>query len=520
MYTVKSGNEPRVKPNKFVSNQGAGWIRPHGSKLSQLNRLLIDERAVFPILTDGNSLVDWDAVRMVDILVENAPICAICLDHVHVPGMLQCGHIFCLQCILLHFTSASSCCVCSEYARPSDLRSVRIQFITPVQPGRIRTFQLTHTEGGITLPASGISPQIPNQHVPGWWFSRVVSISDHEVLRLHLSEKSRTIESDDHFTESLDGIHSFGIIRATEFLEQRIASLGFISGPVEVSDPSEPAIASIDMDQLELLTRSKYSPSHVYSYQLVDGQHVYLEPLWTRILLAHFAGGADKEHWELIDSLPPSIALPIVHTTQLTVDFDTQKRYRHLSHLPVGTMVTLCDVDLRGIVTSDILEQMSSQITRRLDQIRLIKNQRKNDKRDVRKANAVPLSREWKLDTSIGMPPIASQEEFTPLVEVVSREDTGGSVGPSYASLAAELSSTSIGFESIPYTDRHYKPSDTSSMTEEELLLQQYSRRASSQPAAEINTLLQQAEMHLQSSTPPQFTTKRKNNKIKLRIAG
>ena len=514
MYSLKPTSEQRKGSNKFVSNHGAGWIRPHGSKLSQLHRLLIDENAAFPTLADGNSLVDWDSVRCIDILIEVPPTCAICLDPVSVPGMLQCGHTFCLKCLLLHFTTASSCCVCSEYARPSDLRSVRMQFITPVQSGRMRTFQLTHTEAGLTRPASGVSPSIPNQRSPGWWFSRVVSVSDEEILRLHLSERARILD-EDSFTESLEGIHSFGTIRATEFLDQRIASLGFISSPNMVSDPANIGVASIDIDQLSFLTRVNFSSSAVYSYQLVDGQHVYLESLWTRILLAHFGG---QDQWDCVDSLPSSIALPIVHTSSFTVDFDTQKRYRHLSHLPIGTCVTLCDVDLRGIVTTEVLESMSAPISRRLDQIRQVKNQRRNDKRDVRKANAVPLSQEWGVGVPIGMPAIPSQEEFVPLVQLESREDEKDLIGPSFASLAADLSSNNR-FEPMPYTDRHYKPSEQSA-TEEELLLQQYSRRASSQPVAEIATLLHQAELNLQSSTPPELTHKRKNNKVKLRIAG
>jgi hypothetical protein len=517
MYSGKSVSEQRAKQTKLVSNQGAGWIRPHGSKLSQLNRLLIDESAAFPVLSDGNSLVDWDSVRGIDVLVEAPPTCAICLELVSVPEMLQCGHAFCLPCILLHFTTASSCCVCSEYARPSDLRSMRIQFTTPAQSGRMRTFQLTHTEAGVTLPVSGVAPTIPNQRSPGWWFSRVVSVSDEEILRLHLSEKARILEQEP-FTETLEGIHSFGTIRAIEFLDQRIASLGFISSPNMVSDPDNIGIASIDIDQLSFLTRVNYSPSAVYTYQLVDGQHVYLESLWTRILLAHFGG---KDEWDLVDSLPTNIALPIVHTTSFTVDLDTQKRYRHLSHLPIGTSITFCDVDLRGIVTTDVLESMSGPIARRLDQIRQVKNQRKSDKRDVRKANAVPLSREWGVGVSIGMPAIPSQEEFVPLVAVESRDDSADIAGPSFASLAADLSSAN-SFEPIPYTaaDRHYKASEASSATEEEMLLQQYSRRASSQPVAEIESLLHQAELNLQTSTPPELTQKRKNNKVKLRIAG
>lgn len=489
----------------------AGWVRPSGSKLAQLNRLIISERSDLPELADGNALVDWNQVRCVDVLIDNVPCCPICLDSVVIPNMLQCGHSFCLPCILIHLSSACSCCVCSEYARPGDLRSVRFQLSSPVAIATTRTFQLVRTSRGVSLPLGSGEGYIPSLQSLGWWFSRVATWTDAETRRFHFGELERLKELP--IPDSEDGIHAFASVFAFEFLETRLASLpepSVASPSNKLADPGR-GFVSVPLSDLSCnFSLENFAGDCSYSYQLVDGQHVYLEPVWVRVLLHRFTGDADG--WRNVDKLPKKFSLHIIHTTALSVDYELRRRYRSLAHLPLGSAVVLCDVDLRGIVGEETFQALQVPIARRLELIKKVKTQRRNDRRDVKRANAIPLSEEWGL-TSGGQisgfsspERIPSQQDFVPLpgceaaLQLPSSPPTFPDriTAASFAQIAGDLAGS-------VFTDDHVVARNSS---EEDQLLAQFSRRSTADRANEISQALERAQRNP------------KKKGVKLRIAG
>ena len=501
---------PSIQPRYSSMKHTAAWVRPSGSKLSQLYRLLISSNAGQPDLADGNALIEWDTVNCVDLLVESLPICAICLDHVSIPHVLECGHCYCLSCILLHFTSACSCCVCSEYARPSDLRSARIQLITTVHSGSSRTFQLTRTDGGVCLPVGSGEELLPSQSTLGWWFSRAVRMGEVEATRIHLSELARVEQLPPSIDE--EGLHAFGTAQAVEFLTNRIASMPppSVASPTNRTPDHGEGYVNIDINSLNSVGHEHFSPGSVYTYQLVDGQHVYLDPVWVRALLLHYTGDADS--WAGLSQLPHSLNLSIVHTTVFTVDYEARRRFKPIAHLPLGTTVTLCDVDLRGVVSAESLEALAVPIARRLAIIKKVKAQKRIDKRDVRRANAVPLSEEWANDTGLSFaapPTVPTADDFMPLpgssngTQPESDEELGIR-GRSFANMAAGLAQSSGDFQNLPASHRRER-------TEEELLLDRYSRRETGR-SSELSRAIEQAVVSGAGKT--------KKKGVKLRIAG
>ena len=383
-----SSNSQQIT-GRFAKTGSATKSNVAGLKMAYLHRLLVSEHATEPTVSGANFSVEWANVRCVDVMLDGVGCCPICLDDVIVPEILPCGHVFCLSCILLHFTSACNCCVCNEFARPSDLRSTRFQTVTSVQQGVSRTFHLTEIYGGLTLPVGVDFEGIPSQSACGWWFSKLAVIRDVEVQQLHLNERLRVQQLVS--VSGKEGIHAFGPSHALEFIESRISSLG--SELSLASEGNPVGSIPIDISTLSDISEHKLHAGSVYAYQLIDGQHVYLEPVWMRALLLHFTGSPDG--WDCVDKLPRSLSLHILHVSSFTLGHPERQRYRQLNHLSLGTLVTLCDVDLRGVVDPDVLDSMGELIHRRLQLVKRVNSQRKVDKRDVKRANAVPLSREW-----------------------------------------------------------------------------------------------------------------------------
>jgi hypothetical protein len=240
----------------------------------------------------------------------------------------------------------------------------------------------------------------------------------------------------------------------------------------------------------------------------VDGQQVYLEPVWVRVLLRHFTG--DPDGWSKVDRLPRNLSLHIVHTTALSVDYELRRRYRSLAHLPLGSAVVLCDVDLRGIVDEETFQALQVPIARRLELIKKVKTQRRNDRRDVKRANAIPLSEEWGLSSGGRMsvsPPerIPSQQDFVPLpgtaVSLIPSSHPSFSdrmTNASFAQIAGDLAGSVFAQDHIV----------ASNSTEEDQLLAQFSRRSTVDRANEISQALERAQRNP------------KKKGVKLRIAG
>jgi len=82
-----------------------------------------------------------------------------------------------------------------------------------------------------------------------------------------------------------------------------------------------------------------------YFYQAEDGQPVVLHAACVRVLLAHYGA---------YENLPLTLEAPVVELEQHTQDDDTRRRSAHLRHLPLTTTYTLAELDLEGLVPSEV----------------------------------------------------------------------------------------------------------------------------------------------------------------------
>mmetsp|Transcript_5222 Transcript_5222/g.9001 ORF Transcript_5222/g.9001 Transcript_5222/m.9001 type:complete len:668 (+) Transcript_5222:230-2233(+) len=108
-----------------------------------------------------------------------------------------------------------------------------------------------------------------------------------------------------------------------------------------------------------------------YFYQCADGQNIFMHPISVRCLL--------QEHGSFAN-FPATFDGTILELEHLTMDESLRRRYRQLSHLPLGSDFYFCEVDTAAHVSSDVLRAFSTELKQRWQ--RRIKRQREERRLD------------------------------------------------------------------------------------------------------------------------------------------
>ncbi|KAL0035668.1 hypothetical protein WJX79_007021 [Trebouxia sp. C0005] len=93
-----------------------------------------------------------------------------------------------------------------------------------------------------------------------------------------------------------------------------------------------------------------------YFYQSADGQCVFLHPLVSRALLAHYGSYA---------ACPPEVAGQILEVEDMVQTEATRKRMKHLTHLPLSGAFKLAEVDLTPLLPPEALAPFAEEISGR-----------------------------------------------------------------------------------------------------------------------------------------------------------
>lgn len=135
------------------------WLQGSGCRIIVRESFGDTVKAAF---FDPDAEVDWGDVRRIEIQTEERYTCPICLDEeLCVPRITQCGHVFCLPCIMRYFALAMDedrkgitrrCPLCNENTAESELRSVRLQLVDPISDGSRVHFVLCCRPPDFMLP--------------------------------------------------------------------------------------------------------------------------------------------------------------------------------------------------------------------------------------------------------------------------------------------------------------------------------------------------------------------------------
>jgi hypothetical protein len=109
---------------------------------------------------------------------------------------------------------------------------------------------------------------------------------------------------------------------------------------------------------------------HSY-YQSSDGQNIFLHPINVKCLVSHYGK---------LEEAPAELTAPVVEIESFPQTEDTRKRFRFLSHLPLSSTVTMCELDLSNEIPKSAFKPFQEELkTRRRKRERLQKRKEEEE---------------------------------------------------------------------------------------------------------------------------------------------
>lgn len=363
---------------------------------------------------DADEHLNWDDVLQVLASAESqAASCPICLSEPVAPRMAQCGHIFCLPCLLRYMhTSVSDeptasekkqrwrkCPICDDTIHITDTRPVRFyagQESPLPRPGDdvVLRLMMRYDKSTLALPKEGGAEVLNSGDEIPWHFAANVldygrmmrGTSDYMTQEYDREiEELTKQEKEDELMFNEDGEWTQKAIRAIEATKDKVKDLGEVE--VAVAEASKTAGSN----------RTRQSDHDFYFY--TSPPHLYLSPLDIRILKTKY--GAFSQF--------PSTLLPRVEhiSTGNAVDDALRKRAKYLGHLPRGCLVSFLECDWTDIVPEDILDTFKDEIEKRRKRNREKEVQEERERLQAERIEAAAYRR------GAGRTNLSAGEEYT-----------------------------------------------------------------------------------------------------------
>lgn len=352
---------------------------------------------------DVDMVLDWKFVEFVLVPLEYLSTCPICLDTPVIPRMASCGHLFCYECILAYLLCAHSsdeeaigdnekkrligkCPVCSVVVTERELKPIYIESLSQKNPS---VGQFTLMARKISMPSLVLPANYPSslasieafQPFEGvydgflrysvlkteaneWWLEYLqqeLSYFERESTKTQVQETAiRQLRAKIARVrpETLSAIESDVSVNSCLSSEDfEIAR--FANSTAEFSSPTH-AIRSSSRLENSSFVNAPNPKAFFYFYQKIDFSNGYnlslLDPLCIKILQSQF-----NSYHNFPLYLPSDISL--IDQKHCVIESDLfYKKFKYLSHLSVGTIVTFCTVDLSSVVSPSVWQTFQPEI--------------------------------------------------------------------------------------------------------------------------------------------------------------
>lgn len=363
---------------------------------------------------DPDCPVDWDCIEEVRFkqCSSTETACPICLEPPIAAKITKCGHIYCWNCIL-HYLSLSDekcrqCPICFEPVHKCDLRSVVSHSFTSYTVDDEITLKLMIRKKGCVE----VEPYINENSVD----SIIRNVSNDilpDSLNNEQEHQSRTSTlSSDHNKNNNDHYWSQANLVIVDSntvidkiiqrerdellikfaLEKDEAGVCFVEQALKWLDKRVERLQHPNQHQLQskstghhnhvntsenynqkIIRNNEFSKNYLF-YQCSDGQHIYLNPFSTKILL---------NEYKSLENCPKEIKAKIVQMDWISMNEALRKRFRYLEHLPLTCEFILIEINFEKskLISNETYKIFEEQIKKRAqERQRRRREERKREK--------------------------------------------------------------------------------------------------------------------------------------------
>ncbi|CAI4035321.1 hypothetical protein SMKI_12G4720 [Saccharomyces mikatae IFO 1815] len=397
----------RSTSGKKLNRRRDEHVHLHGDTFVNVNyRLLVDDRFDYPQQSsDPNIPVDQE--KILRVIVPKGQNCSICLsDEPVAPRMVTCGHIFCLSCLLNFFSIEETiknketgylkkkkykeCPLCGSIIGPKRVKPVLYEDDFDVarlnekpEPGATVYLQLMCKPHGSLLPLPvtlNLDPLKCGNFPP----ASLGSIKHYAHIMkcgvsfsLDLYQKDIVaIQEQYEIDKAIYNDSGKFVKRSIENINDQISTL--LTATTNLSPLSDDINSGLDNFHFDddLLTKYDDTSAFFFYQTLVASSTKYfLSPLDVKILLTIFH--SYSKFPGSIEATIENIHYDTVVTEQLI------RRYKYISHLPIGTEIALLDLDWRRIpfLPKDIYEQFAHELKQRRRKFTMKKQKEDKEKK-------------------------------------------------------------------------------------------------------------------------------------------
>ncbi|PKS05776.1 hypothetical protein jhhlp_007605 [Lomentospora prolificans] len=368
---------------------GSGYRKADKLRYVRANyRFIVSpEGSYSAIARDADAQIDWaNVLQVVASSQSQTTSCPICLSDPVAPRMAQCGHVFCLPCLIRYHHSETNedvdthmpahrrkwrkCPICEDRIQLSDVRPVRFyagQESPLPRPGddvvlRLMVRSASSTlamprEGGTEVLDAG--DDIPWQYAANVMdYGRVMKANGTYMMEQY-DEEIEALEKQEKEDECLfgsDGEWTQKAIKAIQSAKEAIKDLGKQDLVTLDGEANNQTHHNHQHPPTGSKGRGKQASGPDFFFYS-SPPHLYLSPLDIRILKTKYGDF----------SLFPSTLLPRVEhiSTGHVVDDAMRRRAKYLGHLPRGCLISFLECDWTDIVPVETLEQFADEIERR-----------------------------------------------------------------------------------------------------------------------------------------------------------
>eukprot|EP00826_Nyctotherus_ovalis_P046301 TRINITY_DN5214_c0_g1_i3.p1 TRINITY_DN5214_c0_g1~~TRINITY_DN5214_c0_g1_i3.p1 ORF type:complete len:420 (-),score=107.99 TRINITY_DN5214_c0_g1_i3:411-1670(-) len=297
----------------------------------------------FLLAENASKAIDWDSVLLVLCPVKGKYSCPICHEEELVaPKIAKCGHIICFPCFLQYAhhqrknDKMNECPLCHALMHSSSLKPCKLTSTADLEEGKELEMCLTVRESGSIVVRRAESEGEDVFYCPdAVQFSRIaVARSRAAILKDELVQ----------LENALAGLNLDETSEAVLFTIKAIRLQGKKLSDCE--EPEPPIIAPLKQN------------ARLYAYQTNTGDNIYLHPVNFKCLQDQYKS----------EEMPKAIKGKVLEREVQYVTRESKRKYGYLSHLPLNSIFTLVELDLKEIIKPEILLMNEQTLMERQEQ--------------------------------------------------------------------------------------------------------------------------------------------------------